>query len=330
MSVITSRADWDATPWTSQPYTVKIEERTHFLVHYWGSGSPRNKSGAALAKEVEAVHLNNGWSGIGYNFVVGQDGGILEARGWNLVGAHCPTRNRDGIGVFVAVGGDDEPTDAAKASVVWLYDEAERRAGHSLILGTHGDWYATECAGDVLDPWVHAGMPLDGEAAALKPKPISKPKPKATFYQPSGVSMSVKEIQKAAGVTADGMYGAKTKVAVKALQSRLGVTADGLWGPKTEAAYKAPRQAPQRVLSEDGAFGPLTIKAFQSMLGVTVDGIAGKNTWTAAQKWAGAPQDGIRGPVTVRAIQRKVGASATGSWNHMTIRALQRYLNRKK
>ena len=66
----------------------------------------------------------------------------------------------------------------------------------------------------------------------------------SAYYQPKGVSMSVKEIQKAVGVKADGYYGDDTKAAVKVLQRRLKVTADGLWGPATEKAYKGGSSAP--------------------------------------------------------------------------------------
>lgn len=257
MKTITDRASWDARAWIGQPYSVPMSERTHFLVHYWGSGSPRNKSGAALAREVEAVHLANGWSGIGYNFVVGQDGGILEARGWGLVGAHCPGKNRTGIGVFVAVGGDDEPTDAAKASVVWLYAESQRRAGHSLTRGVHGDYYATACAGRILTPWVHAGMPTDG-TVVVKPKPTSKPKPKPK------------------GLVVDGLLGPAT---YRALQKAVGSPADGIWGPAT-------RRALQRHLgvTVDGIVGRNTNRALQRKVGSPADGIWGRNTTKALQR----------------------------------------------
>lgn len=66
----------------------------------------------------------------------------------------------------------------------------------------------------------------------------------SAYYQPKGVSMSVKEIQKAVGVKSDGYYGDDTKAAVKVLQRRLKVTADGLWGPATEKAYKGGSSAP--------------------------------------------------------------------------------------
>ena len=58
---------------------------------------------------VEGIHkmdLNNGWSGIGYNFVIDLDGNVHEGRPLNAVGAHCPPYNSSSVGV-VYVGGVD-------------------------------------------------------------------------------------------------------------------------------------------------------------------------------------------------------------------------------
>lgn len=269
---ITSRGDWKATPWRGRPYSVPMSERTHFLVHYWGSGSPRNKSGAALAREVEAVHLNNGWSGVGYSFLVGQDGGILEGRGWGLVGAHCPGKNRTGIGVFVAVGGDDEPSDAAKASVVWLYAEARRRAGHSLTLGVHGDYYATECAGRVLTPWVHAGMPLPDRAGGAQSIPGSRPTSKPA---PSKVA---KAKAPAFPLPRGHWYG---------VESNDPRNHSGYWA-KDRAGIKAwQAQMKKRgwTIGVDGRFGKQSEKvalAFQADKRLSRDGAVGASTWSAA------------------------------------------------
>ena len=177
------------------------------------------------------------------------------------------------------------------------------------------------------------------------------PKPKATYYKPTGTDLSVRQIQAIVGVKADGYYGDDTKAAVKKYQKSMGFTskhADGLWGPKTQAAHNKkgkPAKAPAKPASKpadkgatypalvvDGKFGPRTIRRLQQEVGVTVDGIAGPQTWRAVQKWVGATQDGIRGPKTIKAMQRKLGVSQTGRWTHFLVSALQRHLNanRKK
>lgn len=331
---IVSRSEWGATPWQGQPYSVTMSEKTHHLVHYHG-GKPAAQRGVGVPRNVEKIHLANGWSGVGYNFLVDMDGVIYEGRGWGLVGAHCPGKNRDGIGVYLAVGGDQEPTEAAKRAVVWLYAEAQRRAGHRLTLGVHGDYWATACAGDVVDPWVHAGMPLestggaqDGPAVVI---PVQDEQPAwKPLWTPTG-KMSVKEIQAVVKVTQDGLYGEATKAAVARYQRELKVTADGYWGKITEAAHFAKEKAAATTDSSlvvDGLLGPATYKALQKHVGVTADGIWGPATRRAMQRWLGVTADGIVGRVTVRALQRKVGATVDGDWGRGTTRALQTYLNR--
>lgn len=49
---------------------------------------------------------------------------------------------------------------------------------------------------------------------------------------------SVKKLQKALGVTADGVFGANTEAAVKKFQSKAGLTPDGIVGAKTWAALE--------------------------------------------------------------------------------------------
>lgn len=119
-----------------------------------------------VPKEIEAIHLANGWSGVGYHFIVSQAGEILEGRGWDKVGAHCPGHNTDGLGIYIGVGGDQEPTEAAKRAARWLYDEACRRTGKGLAKSWHGYDYPTACPGPKLIAWVKTGMPVSGATPA--------------------------------------------------------------------------------------------------------------------------------------------------------------------
>lgn len=156
---IVSRSQWGARvgPNTPRP----LSRLTGFYVHYHG-GPPPASTGSWVPKNIEAIHLGNGWQGVGYHFVVDQAGTIYEGRGWDYVGAHSPPHNTDGLGVYVAVGGDQQPTEAAKRSVRWLYDEACRKTGKTLYKRWHGYDYPTACPGPHLIAWVKAGMPTTG------------------------------------------------------------------------------------------------------------------------------------------------------------------------
>ncbi|MFD5901712.1 N-acetylmuramoyl-L-alanine amidase [Streptomyces microflavus] len=212
MSVpIVSRAAWGAKPWDNNPKskgpaTVPLSARTEFFVHYDGAHHI-TRTGHAIPRAIEAQHLKQGWSGVGYNFIIDQAGTIYEGRGWTRQGAHCPGHNVTGLAVQIAVGGDQKPSEAALAACRALYDEACKRAGRTLTKRGHRDGIATLCPGDTLYAWVKAGMPTpDGGGTAPGTPPKPKPKPYGPPKFPSGLAPgrktpSAKPLQRALKAT---------------------------------------------------------------------------------------------------------------------------------
>lgn len=85
----------------------------------------------------------------------------------------------------------------------------------------------------------------------------------------------------------DGKNGAKTKAAVKAFQRGHGLTADGIYGAKTNAKLVSRIKTLQKIVgtTQDGVVGNRTvnaIKAKQRAWGLTADGIAGAKFWAKA------------------------------------------------
>lgn len=165
---IVSRLAWGAKPWNGTPNSVPLSRRTEFFVHYDG-GHAINYTGTQVPKAIERTHLNQGWAGVGYNFVIDQDGVIYEGRGWTLQGAHCPNHNVTGLGVQIAIGGDQKPSAKALASCRALYEEACRKADRKLAKKGHRDGFATACPGASLYAWVQAGMPAGDYEPAPNP-----------------------------------------------------------------------------------------------------------------------------------------------------------------
>lgn len=132
-------------------------------------GTPITYTGVKVPQAIERTHLNQGWAGVGYNFVIDQGGTIYEGRGWTMQGAHCPDHNVSGIGVQIAIGGDQEPSAKALSAARTLYDEACAKTGRTLAKKGHKDGFATACPGPKLYAWVQAGMPADGYVAAPNP-----------------------------------------------------------------------------------------------------------------------------------------------------------------
>ncbi|MEU3045816.1 peptidoglycan-binding protein [Streptomyces sp. NPDC006984] len=157
---IVSRAQWGAKPWNGSPDHVSLSQRTEFFIHYDGAHHI-GATGNAVPQAIDRQHRNQGWAGIGYNFVVDQAGTVFEGRGWERQGAHCPNHNVSGIGVQIAIGGDQKPTPKALSAARALYDEACRKTGRKLSMKGHKDGFATLCPGPILYDWVKAGMPTD-------------------------------------------------------------------------------------------------------------------------------------------------------------------------
>ncbi|MFE9924256.1 peptidoglycan-binding protein [Streptomyces sp. NPDC005774] len=290
MSVsIVSRSAWGARPWNGTPASVSLSSRTEFFIHWYG-GIPAHSSGTALPRDVERLHINgNGWAGVGYNFIIGQDGTIYEGRGWGLQGAHCPGFNISGFGVLIAVGkGGEKASDKALAAARALYDEACRRTGRTLAKKGHSDGLATECPGPDLLAWVRAGMPAAGYEA-----------PPSGGSGWDGVSFP--------GASAFQL--GKSHPAVTKLGERLIAHGYGRFykvgpGPTFGQADKDATQAFQKA---------------QGWSGADADGYPGAETWKrllAAPKQAAAPKS------TTVALNSAVKPGAT----HAQVKDLQRLL----
>lgn len=247
---IIPRSEWGARSWSSTPYSVGLSERRYFVVHYDG-GHPIERTGFAIPRTIDNTHHDNGWSGIGYNFVVSQVGEIFEGRGWEYVGAHCPGRNRDGIGVQVAIGGNQAPTAAAKAAVLDLYREANARTGRTLTKGRHGDWYPTDCCGPQLTPWVKDGMlpatetvQLEGDNAPTAIVhsggftfatrfPVWAVLSRGQQFWAETIALQYWLNRNGCSLHLDGDFGWKTWDGVRYYQRKTGLYVDGVAGPVT-------------------------------------------------------------------------------------------------
>jgi peptidoglycan hydrolase-like protein with peptidoglycan-binding domain len=120
---------------------------------------------------------------------------------------------------------------------------------------------------------------------------------------------AVARLQRALGVTADGIFGPATKRALKSFQRRHGLAVDGIAGPATWGALghgSAPRAHVSRFASAAGAqLGAARVKELQRGIGVAADGIWGPQTARALVRFQarhGLAVDGIPGPRTFAAL----------------------------
>ena len=247
------------------------------------------------AEDIHRWHLNNGWSGAGYHFLVRKDGKIYRLRPEDKVGAHAYGSNYNSLGIcfegnFMEEDMPEAQKQSGKELVAYLKDKYNIK-----VVQAHRDVCATSCPGDK--------FPFEEIANSEKKEEIiSKPQEE--------VKGKVAEVQKilkeryGLNIGVDNIYGNETKRAlVKGLQTELNkqygrrLSVDGIFGTNTYNACINVREGAkgnitwliQAMLvchsfdiSVDGVFGNATknaIKELQKRNGLSVDGICGKNTF---------------------------------------------------
>jgi N-acetylmuramoyl-L-alanine amidase len=93
------------------------------------------------AKEIDRWHKAQGWSGIGYHYVIRLDGTIESGRPIDKVGAHVKGHNADSIGVVYVGGCDknmkpkDTRTPAQREALRQLIDKLKGRYPSATVHG---------------------------------------------------------------------------------------------------------------------------------------------------------------------------------------------------
>lgn len=92
-----------------QSFSLRKSKRkiTEIIVHCSATPEGRNKT----VDEIRKDHKKQGWSDIGYHYVIYRDGSIHNGRDVDLVGAHCAKggHNQNSIGVCYIGGVENKP-----------------------------------------------------------------------------------------------------------------------------------------------------------------------------------------------------------------------------
>ncbi len=174
---ITSRTDWGCPDGQGNPRaTPSYTTVTHLIVHHT-VGANTSSDWAAVVRSIWNFHIfTNGWSDIGYNYLIDPNGVIYEGRagGDNVTGAHFSCQNGGTMGLsllgtFTTV----QPTTAALTSLKEILSwKADQRnidpaassyhagmretlaniSGHRDGNGLAQSCGATECPGAMLYP----------------------------------------------------------------------------------------------------------------------------------------------------------------------------------
>lgn len=121
------------------------------------------------ASTIHQWHLNQGWSGIGYHYVIRANGTIEKGRPEWAIGSHSgPNGNGDSIGVVLTGNFETgKPTAAQIESLVWLLkDYLPGKYGLLQVIG-HKDVMATACPGRNF-PWAELRERLEDDEMIYK------------------------------------------------------------------------------------------------------------------------------------------------------------------
>lgn len=139
----------------------ELGPETNVTGHHSAGARARNRQeGIARAKQFHADHKAKGWGGIGYHFVIADDGTLICTRPTILKGAHVGGHNTENLGVNCPGTTGDRPTPEQKATYRWLLANAhtaalpkahrtDRDLRQARLVG-HRDWSgheSNECPG---------------------------------------------------------------------------------------------------------------------------------------------------------------------------------------
>jgi hypothetical protein len=161
------REDWcpdgSCTPHPNPAQT----DVTHLIVHHTAT-SNTSSDWAAVVRSIWDFHVNvNGWSDIGYNFLVDPEGNIYDGRGNDIRGAHfcgsnTGTMGTAMIGTFTDVIPADDALNSLRKLLAWkncdkgldaLGAAFHASSGKTLFhISGHRDGCSTECPGNSFYP----------------------------------------------------------------------------------------------------------------------------------------------------------------------------------
>lgn len=250
------------------------------------------------AEDIHRWHLNRGWSGAGYHFLVRKDGTIYRLRPEDTVGAHAYGSNYDSIGIcFEGKYMEEDMPEAQIKAGQELVAYLKNKYGITTVQ-RHKDVCATSCPGD--------RFPFDEIAnSKINNEVIPQPQENENKGNVARIQAVLNE-RYGLNIEVDNIYGNETKKAlVKALQIELnqqynkGLAVDGIFGVKSKAGAITVRNGAEGNITyliqamlichsfnidADGIFGQATenaIKEFQARNSLTTDGICGRNTFYA-------------------------------------------------
>ena len=183
---LVSRQEWGARPWREPNGSIPYASpRAGVKVHYLGTKYTfgAHDTCPPYVRRIQASHMDgDGWSDIGYSFVVCEHGYVFEGRGLerrNSANGDVPL-NEAHYAVCGLLGstGSTTPTPEQLNGLRDAIDHCREHGPAGSQVKGHRDGYSTECPGPVLYAWALAGAPRPpGSGTPSDPGPGPSPTP---------------------------------------------------------------------------------------------------------------------------------------------------------
>ena len=142
---------------------LQKRNRTDLIVIHHTGGSDIDAS----AEQIHEWHLNKGWSGIGYHYVIRKDGTIERGRPEWAVGSHAYGENSHSLGIHLSGDFDQASPTAAQVEkcamlTAYLCQKYDIPIDRGHVVG-HGELMSTDCPGANLQQLLDDGT-ITGKA----------------------------------------------------------------------------------------------------------------------------------------------------------------------
>lgn len=244
------------------------------------------------AEQIHQWHLNNGWEGVGYHFLVRKDGNVYRLRPEEYIGAHAYGSNYNSIGICAEGNFENETMpEAQKNSLIELVSYLKGKYGISKVL-KHSDVNNTACPGknypfnEIVNGKVEERHEVSGIIADIQSKLNSKYGYNIAIDNIYGVDthkhmlMALQtefNTQLGAKLVIDGIFGPATKRACPVLS--IGMSGNITWLVQSMLVIKGYSVGSYGIDSIYGSGTISGVKSFQSKNGLVVDGLCGSNTF---------------------------------------------------
>lgn len=126
-------------------YSLRQDKISEIIIHHSAGEN-------TTVEDIDRMHRENGWGGIGYNFYIRKNGTIYKGRDLKYSGAHCIGKNENSIGICLEGNFNHyEPSNEQMGSLLALTTGLSKNY-NITALSPHREFNATECPGRYF-PW---------------------------------------------------------------------------------------------------------------------------------------------------------------------------------